>query len=449
MFNKCLAFVMQFLLVATVFNIPVQVTAQAIVDENDPAEGLSNSSANPETLPISIEEREATLAQIQSQLEYLESSRDAYDIGISELSLELGAHYAELGYYDQSLEAYRRALHIARINYGLTSEQQLPILEQFLELYEEAGHMDEADFIFQKMLLIYQENYDPWSPAVASLYERIGSWHLAAYYFEIDEEPVSHLVAANRALSNAHYIGRAQRDYSYNFDMYNLLTLTNWGLSTFYTGPGTNNDFSNDRRDFSRDENMQISGAFRSGRLLLEEGIEAAAKTDDPENIARATLMYADWNQMFNRPRTARTHYLQAYEYIQQLAPDNPLRQSFGMPHALPNFDESEFSFRPQNNEHHEIPLAFDVSEWGMPQSISVDDEAVESLELPAVVATEKSITQEEESLSEEEMERQWEDATRKAMSAIRSTKFRPAIIDGQPSDYQNVKQVILVAKES
>ncbi|MEQ9564998.1 MAG: hypothetical protein RLN85_04150, partial [Pseudomonadales bacterium] len=107
------------------------------------------------------------------------------------------------------------------------------------------------------------------------------------------------------------------------FDMYNLLTLTNWGLSTFYTGPGTNNDFSNDRRDFSRDENMQISGAFRSGRLLLEEGIEAAAKTDDPENIARATLMYADWNQMFNRPRTARTHYLQAYEYIQQLAPDN------------------------------------------------------------------------------------------------------------------------------
>ncbi|MEQ9568370.1 MAG: hypothetical protein RLN85_21600, partial [Pseudomonadales bacterium] len=122
---------------------------------------------------------------------------------------------------------------------------------------------------------------------------------------------------------------------------------------------------------------------------------------------------------------------------------------SFGMPHALPNFDESEFSFRPQNNEHHEIPLAFDVSEWGMPQSISVDDEAVESLELPAVVATEKSITQEEESLSEEEMERQWEDATRKAMSAIRSTKFRPAIIDGQPSDYQNVKQVILVAKES
>lgn len=449
MFSKCLASSLRVLVVITVFYVPAQVTAQTLADEDDRAEGSPNSDTIPETLTISFEEREEILLQIQSQLEHLESSRDAYDIGISELSLELGAHYAELGYYEQSLEAYRRALHIARINYGLTSEQQLPILEQFLDLYEKAGHMDEAEFIFQKMLLIYQENYDPWSPAVASLYERIGSWHLAAYYFEIDEQPVSHLVSANTALSNAHYIGRAQRDYSYNFDMYNLLALTNWGLSTYYTGPGTNNDHSNSRPNLSREANMQISGAFRNGRILLEEGIEAALKTGDPENIARATLMYADWNQMFNRPRTARTHYLEAYNHIQQLAPDNPLKQSLSMPHALPNFDETEFSFRAQNKEYYEVPVAFDVSEWGRPQYVSIDDEAIENLEPSTEITADEPVEQEEQLMTAEEVERQWEEATRKAMSTIRGTKFRPAIVDGQPSDYQNVKQIILVAKES
>jgi|GEM_PF-6960258 len=443
MFSKCLTITRQVLTIATLLCSPALAIADVTEDKDSAFEGSS------ETLQVSVEDQEQVLAQIQSQLERLESSRNAYDIGISELSLELAAQYSELGYYDQSLEAYRRALHIARINYGLTSEEQLPILEQFLSLYEKAGHMEEADFIFRKMLLIYRENYDPWSPAVASLFERIGSWHLAAYYFEIDQEPVSHLVAANVALLNALSIGRAQRDSIYDFDMYNLLSLTNWALSTFYNRPNRSNDFSNDTLNHSPDSNTYISNSFRNGSSLLEEGMKAAVKTEDPENIARATLMYADWNQLFNMPQTARTHYIEAYKRIQQLDPDSPLRQSLAIPHALPNFDESEFSFRPQKQEYHEIALRFDVTEWGRPQKILIDNDATENFDASADRTAEHTLSQDEEPLSPEERERQLEEAVRKAINTVRNTNFRPAFIDGQPSDYQNVKRVILVAKGS
>ncbi len=467
MLCKCSAFTWRvWLFAAGMCLLAAKVSAQVDgMESTDPIQ-LNNQE-------LSAQDREEILAQIQTQLELLESSRDAYDIGISELSLELGAHFAELGYYDQSLEAYRRALHIARINYGLTSEQQLPILEQFLSLYEEAGYLAEVDQVFEKMLLIYQENYDPWSPAMASIYERIGNWHLAAYYYEIDQKPLSHLVAANIALSNARTIGRAQRDYSYDFNIYNLLAVTNWGLSTFYTSPNSSNDFTNDAGNFSRDASAHVHNAFRDGLSILNEGMEAAARTGDPEKMTRATLMYADWNQLFNRPRTARTHYLEAYSHSQKLPQDDPLRLSFSQPHALPNFDETEFSMRPRNIEHHEVELSFNVTEWGRPQSITPaetedmeDMDTVEAtaagteepvadvesgVEVDSGVDTDMAETeiQIEETLSPEEIERQQVEAERTAISTIRNTKFRPAFINGQPADYENVKQTVLVAKES
>jgi tetratricopeptide (TPR) repeat protein len=418
--------------------IAQDVQVEAITPADDPLP----------TTQLSVDSRDEILAQIQTQLDLLESSRDAYDIGISELSLELGAHYAELGYYDQSLEAYRRALHIARINYGLTSEQQLPILEQFLELYEEAGYLEEIDTLFNKMLLIYGENHDAWSPEMANLYELIGSWHLAAYYHQIDENPVSHLVSANIALSNAHKIGMAQSDNSYNFNLYNLLSLTNWELSTFYID-NTKSDLSNENVMYSRQTSAHIMNSFRGGREMLLEGIEAAEKSGNTENIVRATLMFADWNQMFNRVQTALDNYIKAYNQVDKLPQDNSLRLSFNTPHALPNFDQSEFSVELGRRENYEIELSFDVTQWGRPSNITLVEEPAE-----AEAETEEDLANEETNeapaavISEEE-QRQKNDAVRQAMSTIRNTVFRPAFADGQPTDYQNVRQVILVAKES
>ena len=395
---------------------------------------------------MTVDPIDEILAQIQTQLDLIESSRDAYDIGISELSLELGAHYAELGYYDQSLEAYRRALHIARINYGLTSEQQLPILERFFELYEKAGYIKEVDALFNMMLLIYGENYKTLSPEMACLYERIGSWHLAAYYHQIDEEPVSHLVSANIALSNAHKIGISQPNYSYNFNLYNLLALTNWGLSTFYVD-NTSSDLSNESVMYSRQANSHIINAFRAGRDMLREGLEAAQKTEDTENIVRASLMLADWNQMFNRVQTALDHYINAYNYVVKLPQDNSLRQSFNIPHALPNFDQTEFEVGLEKRENFEIELSFDVTQWGRADNITLVEESAGTE--PEEGLQSAGTNEEPATVISEEEQRQKDDAVRQAMSTIRNTIFRPAFANGQPTDYQNVRQVILVAKES
>ena len=406
------------------------------------------SPADNPSLPVqmSVNTRDEILAQIQTQLDLIETSRDAYDIGISELSLELGAHYAERGYYDLSLEAYRRALHIARINYGLTSEQQLPILERFFELYEKAGYIEEVDALFNMMLLIYGENYKTLSPEMASLYERIGSWHLAAYYYQIDEEPVSHLVSANIALSNAHKIGISQPNYSYNFNLYNLLAITNWGLSTFYVD-NTSSDLSNESVMYSRQANSHIINAFRAGRDMLREGLEAAQKTEDTENIVRASLMLADWNQMFNRVQTALDHYINAYNYVVKLPQDNSLRQSFNIPHALPNFDQTEFEVGLEKRENFEIELSFDVTQWGRADNITLVEESAGTE--PEEGLQSAGTNEEPATVISEEEQRQKDDAVRQAMSTIRNTIFRPAFANGQPTDYQNVRQVILVAKES
>lgn len=358
------------------------------------------------------------IQRIESQLRDLEGRVDAYDIGISELNLELGDQYLSIGNYEEALKVFRRSLHVSRINHGLNSELQLPILEKMHSTQTDSGQIENAGQTLERILLVYLENYGPYEPALSDIYERIGVWHLGAYYFGLDRQGLSHLLAANGALSQAFSIDSAQGGYGYDYDLYNFLAMTNYGMASYVNegDPVTEQQLASMA---TQGVGNLISGSYRRGRSLLESGVKVAFETGDTENLVRATLLYADWHQLFNKRHTARELYINAYSAAQQLPENNPVRRSFNQPHQLPNFNYGILGQAPDEDDTVPVTIEFDVSSWGTSGTIQV--------------------------LNEEDIAETRKSVRRAAIRSIRTATYRPAIHKGQPIDFKGVRQTVVV----
>ena len=358
------------------------------------------------------------LARTRNQLEHLESISDAYDYSIGELSLELGALLARQGQTEEALSAYRRALHVSRINYGLDSVLQLPVLEAMLEVQTKANQIESAGNTLHRIYRVHQENYLPDDPATIEVLTRIGVWHFSAYFFEIDQLGLTHLIKARRALGLAHDFS-LQSEQGYNFHLYNLLVMTDFGLATMAGSSETSNSDPSGFSGPSQGTTNIINNSYRRGKNLLEKGIEEANESQHPESMVRALLLYADWNQIFNKRNAARKLYLNAYQTARQLPEESPLRKAFNRPHRLPDFNSASLQFGPKDTETRMVSVKFNVDDWGVSKSIEI--------------------------LTNAEDEKIPQHVKRAARNTVRSAAYRPAIANGQLIDSLGVTQIIVV----
>ena len=358
------------------------------------------------------------LARTRNQLAHLESIADAYDDGIGELSLELGALLARQGQTEEALSAYRRALHISRINHGLDAVLQLPVLEAMFDVQTKANRIESAGDTLSRIYRVHQQNYLPDDPATIEVLMRIGIWHFSAYFFEIDRLGLTHLIKARKALGMAHTFSMAGKQ-DYNFDLYNLLLMTDYGLASM----ANNSDAGNtDPVGFSGPSQSTINllnSSFRRGKTLLEKGIQEAHESEHRESMVRALLLYADWNQVFNKRNRARKLYLAAYQAALELPEESMIRQSFNRPHRLPDFNSASLQFKPKDAETQMVYVKFDVDDRGFSRSVKILENAEQETIPPHV--------------------------KRAARNTVRTAAYRPAIANGQLIDAKGVTQMIVV----
>lgn len=377
------------------------------------------STQQPEHQESVTNTRNEDLIRTQNQLAYLEATADAYDSGIAELSLEIGNLLARQGKNDEALSAFRRALHVSRINYGLDSDLQLPVLEAILGVQTETNQIQSAGDTLNRIYRVHQENYPSTDPATINLLMRIGIWHFSAYFFKIDSLSLTHLIKARRALGLAHDFSRKSEQANYNFDLYNMLAMTDHGLAAVANSTDSNSSDAGNFTGSGPIATSMVSGSYRRGKLLLEDGIEEAQNSGDIASLVRATLLYGDWNQMFNKRHAAQKMYVQAYEVALSLPEGSPLRASFNRPHRLPDFNSAALAFGPKDVEIEMVPVVFDVDKWGASSNIKIQPKADgEKFAYPV---------------------------KRAARTTVRSVSYRPAIVDGQPIDSIGVKQTVIV----
>ena len=107
----------------------------------------------------------------------------------------LGAGYFNAGDWHAADTAWTRALHLLRVNEGLETPAQLPLLEQMIELSLAAGRISLADRQHRQLFALQRLHFRPEQQELQAATARYADWLRGAYLAGIDRERYRRLVA--------------------------------------------------------------------------------------------------------------------------------------------------------------------------------------------------------------------------------------------------------------
>lgn len=114
----------------------------------------------------------------QQAIDDMQGELGIYSPVLQEAYSDLAAFYNEIEDYDSAVSLYSDALQVARINSGLYSEQQLPLIQQLINNNDSLKQWQEVDDLQQLRYHISSRLFELGDPAYIGAAEQYGSWKL-------------------------------------------------------------------------------------------------------------------------------------------------------------------------------------------------------------------------------------------------------------------------------
>ena len=363
----------------------------------------------------------AALEALQERLAALEAESGPYAAGLEEPLASLGRALAARGRYGEAVAAYRRALHVLRVNDGLYGEAQKPLLAALLGIYRAAGDFATLDEQYPWFYRVYGNGEPPLTGLrleAALAYQR---WQREALRRELGNGTRRLLELVD---DGAELLARAAADPAAGWAAHRDLALSQ--LRNLYlveqrvAPPPEDYPGLRDPDPFQRNELFtgdpqedRLQSLRRTaqadGRRLLEE-LTAAA----PDGEARAEVLVAlgDWQQWHGREGAARQAWEEAIDAFERAGRGERVAALFAEPTELP--DNGVF--------------------WQPP--------AAESDVLRPVVAARFTVTERGRAREvEAEVVSGRDSAWIGVARALRRLRFRPAFADGAPVPTAGVRR--------
>ena len=139
-------------------------------------------------------EHVAKVEQYEDAINALQSAHGPFDTRLLEPLQGLIDTHIENASFEQAFALLDQQLQIQRINYGLYSAEQIPIIETMLELQSSAGDWQRINETLQYLSWLYQRDESlPTEARLAGL-KSVGAWHLRALGQDEREREAHHLV---------------------------------------------------------------------------------------------------------------------------------------------------------------------------------------------------------------------------------------------------------------
>lgn len=309
--------------------------------------------------PVGVIESESPRSAFQLQVDDFESKGGPYADGLAEPLLGLGRYYSQRGNYEQALDLYRRALHIVRLNDGLYSKRQAPVVRELLDTVRLSGDIQALDDRYDYFFRLYGRGQPPYSDIRVRAALEYLRWQREALRIGIDN-------SNNRRLLNLYALNEEMLDAavgSISFTLEDRWRLSLGQIRNLYllqskvnppveimglrTNAGMQPMSGQDLdMDFTQRQLQTLRrNAFRSGREILdrylvsvqmmEAGSEPAGRAT--EFRARAMLELADWHQWSGSYSDAEKYYSGVVEMLIAADKDELVQQWFGAPVELPD----------------------------------------------------------------------------------------------------------------
>lgn len=388
------------------------------------APGTADSTHRSGSTPVSDNASPRQRGLRKSVTQYLHNIKDlqkthgAFYDQIGENFIGLGLAYRNLGQYKEAVQAFNQALHINRINHGLYSASQLPIMEMIIQTNTALSDWQTLDQNYNYLYWVNRRLYGDDDPRLLPVIDRLGRWQLQAYRLTSGPTPFKHLLNAAELFQNAVRIIK-QNYGTYDQRLINpLLGLAmadyqitqHISLTEAYGKHGFGDAFPGDleqEMEDARDQQLLFFNGYREGQKALSRIIDVYSNNPGLSKRAygKALVLLGDWYMLFDRRNSARKTYAQAYAKLQESGlGKKELNRLFKQPHSLPDFQLSAKN-QPSNDNGDYIIAKFDVSKNGRARNIEI---------VKSSVSYNGSLR-------------------RRAKDTIRAARFRPRLKNGQP----------------
>ena len=351
----------------------------------------------------------ALVEQLRERMAELERRDGPFAASLSEPLSDLARALDGLGLVDEARAQRARAIHLVRINAGLQSPDQLPMLREQLAADRRAGDFQTLDERYEYYHRLLGNGLPPYTPERFAATLDYLRWQREALRRELTGDPVERLAAAMRladGLLERLPPGeqRVEAALSQLRNYYLLADLVDpprdlndwdeWGFGG--RRPRSEFDEIDPRRERLRNlrRGLQSRGDDLLGDLLAD------AADLDPAGRARLLRERADWLQWWGRAAAARELYRRSWDVLVGAGLQTVAAQWYGEPRPLP--DNGVF--------------------LGVADTF-VDGASLD-IEVDAGGAARATLLEDAQDLPR---------GARSLTRRLRQTRFRPALVDGEP----------------
>jgi tetratricopeptide (TPR) repeat protein len=328
-------------------------------------------------------QRMQDIGSYEQALEELEYEGGAWSQEVAQELETLGALLQQQGQYEQAIKVFDRAVHINRVNHGLFSPQQVPLVERVVDGHVALGQWQDADAQQQYAFYVQTKAYGVNDPRMIAVFEDMARWNVTSFYRGIDPDPTLRLMQTfllYRAAADTVMAHFGPRDPRYLPLLRNVANASD--MMTRYALPGTS-------AGTEANPNMRMVSEFAgrstrpqgggSGEAALARIVDFYAderRPDTPETrmmLARARAELGDWYLLRDRRQAAMRVYQEAWDELTAVPEGSELAQQvFGDIVFLPAFSTFDAEKKEALGLNADsgarighVDVAFDVSKYG------------------------------------------------------------------------------------
>ena len=344
---------------------------------------------------------EDVATSVAAQIEDLQSSQGINSPALIDLLTNLGLIFREQGDADLAVAAFERARHIVRVNYGLSSFQEAPLVRQLVQIEEAKGNVAAAWDLEQELIDMIYQRPGP-RPVAASMLREIADKRLdvlerytagkdfppqielGCYYSgpprsnaAIEPEPRSCRSGTSSSVKQALY----EEATGYYYDVMDMIR--------FSEGP------SSDELPELYMAVLRASYAARNdlteyqGNGMLRRVYAHHVRYSAPLPVQmNALLQMADWDLLYASGRKQNEAAFQAYEALHDRLVQKGLEPSFideifspRVPIVLPTFAPSRLVFGEAPGSLGYLDVAFEITKYGEGKSVEILDTSTNKTE--------------------------------------------------------------------
>ena len=391
----------------------------------DPTTTAANDTANQPSAQH-LDKAPARLASYHSTLQNHEAE-GPYHQNSSEVLYSLGLELQKGGQHGKALKALRRSMHINRVNSGLNSLSQAPMLRSIIKSQKNLMRFEPVTTSYQQLLRMQIASYGRQDPRIAPLLNELALWHVDAYPFDESGKKIDHLTSANSLIAAALKLNGAQTvpEPREQISLLRSAALISFHLSRHEGdewSASTDSHYSLSADGFATTNPQRtgiLSGAsFRRGLICHQRIVALTAAIPDStlQEKLQAETELADWYLIFNRRKEAMAHYQQVLAGVAASEQAEALHAKlFSTPQLLP-------AMRMENDKGTNGMLLMaadvDVSEKGWGSHIDNIGEVLLSEQSPATKNSLRYLM----------------------IDTIKGSRFRPQFVDNKPTYVSDVR---------